>query len=212
MAPNFPIPPLGYDDDIVHPLDASLSSIEPTPNMQLQDIDFHHDVDWNEMFDILFDSEKEHLCCTDIEIKKEVVEFKPEVEERKKITISGEDTKSLSRDTISQYFYMPISQAAKELNIGLTLLKKRCRELGIGRWPHRKLTSLQTLINNVQELREEEGPLSDEKLMNVIEMLEKEKKLVEEMPDMELEYRTKRLRQACFKANYKKRKLMEQVF
>lgn len=56
----------------------------------------------------------------------------------------------LSRETISQYFYMPITQAAKELNVGLTLLKKRCRELGIQRWPHRKLMSLQTLINNVQ--------------------------------------------------------------
>ncbi|KAK8657690.1 hypothetical protein V6N13_035917 [Hibiscus sabdariffa] len=37
----------------------------------------------------------------------------------------------LSREVISHYFYMPITQAAKELNVGLTLLKKRCRELGI---------------------------------------------------------------------------------
>lgn len=59
-------------------------------------------------------------------------------------------TKMLTRKVISQYFYMPITQAAKELNIGLTLLKKRCRELGIRRWPHRKLMSLQTLIKNVQ--------------------------------------------------------------
>ncbi|GAU38729.1 hypothetical protein TSUD_208400 [Trifolium subterraneum] len=139
-----------YDDDIFHSLDASLS-IEPTPNMQLQlqDIDFD-DVNegflgWNEMFlnlnadadidfDTFFDSEKEYLCCTDIEIKKEVVE----------------------------------------------------------------------------EMGKKEGPLGDKELRNAIEMLEKEKKLVEEMPDMELEHRTKRLRQACFKANYKKRKLMEQ--
>ena len=56
----------------------------------------------------------------------------------------------LSREVLSQYYYMPITQAAKELNIGLTLLKKRCRELGISRWPHRKLMSLQTLIQNVQ--------------------------------------------------------------
>lgn len=57
---------------------------------------------------------------------------------------------ALSREVISEYFYMPITQAAKEMNIGLTLLKKRCREVGIRRWPHRKLMSLQTLINNVQ--------------------------------------------------------------
>lgn len=63
---------------------------------------------------------------------------------------SGSSARMLSRKTISQYFYMPISQAATELNVGLTHLKKRCRELGIQRWPHRKLMSLQTLIKNVQ--------------------------------------------------------------
>ncbi|XP_040988953.1 protein RKD1-like [Juglans microcarpa x Juglans regia] len=113
----------------------------------------------------------------------------------------------LSRKTISQYFYMPITQAAKELNVGLTLLKKRCRELGIRRWPHRKLMSLQTLINNVQVLGKEEGEESEAKLREAIEILEREKKLLEEIPDMQLEDNTKRLRQACFKANYKKRKL-----
>lgn len=59
-------------------------------------------------------------------------------------------SKMLTRELISKYFYMPITQAAKELNVGLTLLKKRCRDLGIRRWPHRKLMSLQTLIRNVQ--------------------------------------------------------------
>ncbi|CAN6585158.1 unnamed protein product [Malus baccata var. baccata] len=116
-------------------------------------------------------------------------------------------SKMLSRQTISQYFYMPITQAAKELNVGLTLLKKRCRELGIRRWPHRKLTSLQTLIRNIQELGKE-GEEGEEKLRNAIVLLEMEKKLLEEAPDMQLEDNTKRLRQACFKANYKKRKVM----
>ncbi|KAL9665721.1 hypothetical protein QQ045_000041 [Rhodiola kirilowii] len=116
--------------------------------------------------------------------------------------------KLLTRKMISQYFYMPITQAAKELNIGLTLLKKRCRELGIRRWPHRKLMSLQTLINNVQELGKEEGEGSEEKLKMAVEVLERERKLMEELPDMQLEDKTKKLRQACFKANYKKRKMM----
>lgn len=51
---------------------------------------------------------------------------------------------------IKQYFYMPITQAAKEMKVGLTILKKRCRELGIPRWPHRKMKSLRSLIRNVQ--------------------------------------------------------------
>ncbi|GMJ00005.1 hypothetical protein HRI_003669700 [Hibiscus trionum] len=111
----------------------------------------------------------------------------------------------LSRKVISQYFYMPISQAAKELNVGLTLLKKRCRELGIRRWPHRKLMSLRTLINNIQELQTEAG---EGKVREAVEVLERERKMLEEMPDMDMEYGTKRLRQACFKANYKKRRLV----
>lgn len=48
----------------------------------------------------------------------------------------------------------------------------------------------------------------EQKLKDVIKLLEKEKRKMEEIPDMELEEKTKRLRQACFKANYKRRRLM----
>lgn len=92
------------------------------------------------MIDELFDKEKLFMSCSDM--KREVMEFKTEVEDG--------SSKNLSRKIISQYFYMPITQAARELNVGLTHLKKRCRELGFRRWPHRKLMSLQTLINNLQ--------------------------------------------------------------
>ncbi|WOG99577.1 hypothetical protein DCAR_0518930 [Daucus carota subsp. sativus] len=112
----------------------------------------------------------------------------------------------LTKEEISKYFYMPITQAAKELNIGLTLLKKRCRELGIPRWPHRKLMSIQTLIRNVKELEKEED--GGEKLRQAVGMLEQEKKLLEKSPNLKLMENTKRLRQACFKANYKRRKNM----
>lgn len=59
-------------------------------------------------------------------------------------------SKALSMETISRYFYMPITQAAMDLDVGLTLLKRRCRELGFRRWPHRKLMSLLALISNVK--------------------------------------------------------------
>lgn len=70
--------------------------------------------------------------------------------ESKKVERSAKDEKVMTFEDVSRYFYMPITQAAKELNVGLTLLKKKCRELGIPRWPHRKMKSLQTLIKNVQ--------------------------------------------------------------
>ncbi|XP_042056070.1 protein RKD2-like [Salvia splendens] len=103
---------------------------------------------------------------------------------------------ALQLEEIQKYFDYPITRAAKELNVGLTVLKKRCRELHITRWPHRKIKSLKSLIHNVKELG----------LTNEIEMLEEHKKMVEMIPEMELTERTKKLRQACFKANYKKRK------
>ncbi|XP_059285714.1 protein RKD1-like [Lycium ferocissimum] len=127
------------------------------------------------------------------------------------ITEKGKQ-KMLSRDTISKYFYMPIIQAAKELNIGVTFLKIRCRDLGIRRWPHRKLMSLQTLIKNVKELKRGEGNGMEQKWKDVINLLEEEKKRMEEFPDMELEEKTKRLRQSCFKANHKRRRLMGMAY
>ncbi|KAH6758441.1 RWP-RK domain-containing protein [Perilla frutescens var. frutescens] len=112
-------------------------------------------------------------------------------------------SKKLSRERISKYFYMPITEAAREMKVGLTFLKKRCRELGIRRWPHRKLMSLQSLIKNVKEMGKEEGEVD---MREALRMLEQEKRLMEELPDIELETKTKRLRQACFKANHKNKR------
>ncbi|KAM5560652.1 protein RKD2-like [Rosa sericea] len=99
--------------------------------------------------------------------------------------------KMLSQETISQYFYMPITRAAKEMNVSVTTLKKRCRELGIHRWPCRKLNSVKNLEESIQEFGKNEEEL---------EFLEKERKMIEQVPDLQLEKKTKRLRHAYFKA------------
>ena len=108
---------------------------------------------WNEV-DAVFDSQKVFLFGNNEEsggIEKQMMEEDGKVNNQgREERINNSSCRTLSRKTISQYFYMPISQAATELNVGITLLKKRCREVGIRRWPHRKLMSLQTLINNVQ--------------------------------------------------------------
>ncbi|KAJ4909323.1 Protein RKD2 [Raphanus sativus] len=114
--------------------------------------------------------------------------------------------KALSMETISRYFYMPITQAATELDVGLTLLKRRCRELGFARWPHRKLMSLLALISKAK-LQKMEGGEKAGKLKNaLLEMLENRKRMIEENPDLEFDDKTKRLRQACFKATHKMKK------
>ncbi|XP_068340198.1 protein RKD2-like [Pyrus communis] len=73
----------------------------------------------------------------------------------------------LSKETISHHFYMPVSEAAQEMN-----------EVG-------------------------DGQLNGE-----VELLERERQLMEEFPDLQLEENTKRLRRAFFKAKYKKKRSM----
>ncbi|CAN6938523.1 hypothetical protein HID58_073253 [Brassica napus] len=115
-------------------------------------------------------------------------------------------SKALSMETISRYFYMPITQAAMDLDVGLTLLKRRCRELGFRRWPHRKLMSLLALISNVKERQKMQGGEKAGIFKNAVEILEDERRRIEENPDLEFSDKTKRLRQACFKATHKMKK------
>ncbi|XP_051136507.1 protein RKD2-like [Andrographis paniculata] len=196
MSPNIGSGELGFLDDMI------LGFPQPQPTLQQL---------------ILENSSINYMPTAPVEANRMMAPIEETIkqEDKKNLQKSKEPSKvsekssnRLSKEVISQYFYMPITKAACELNVGLTLLKKRCRELGIKRWPHRKLMSIQTLIKNVQELGrdEEEG-----KLKEYIGSLEHEKRLMEVVPDLQLEDKTKRLRQACFKANYKKRKLMGMV-
>lgn len=63
---------------------------------------------------------------------------------------SSEMNKELTFEQVSRHFSVPIKRAAREINVGVTILKKQCRRLGITRWPHRNVKSLQKLIDNVQ--------------------------------------------------------------
>ncbi|CAM0944199.1 unnamed protein product [Alopecurus aequalis] len=106
----------------------------------------------------------------------------------------------LTFELVSQYFCMPMKQAGEELNVGVTHLKRKCRELGIPRWPHRKVKSLETLIKNAQEL----GKPNIE-----VEKVQRKKLLIEERPGhVELDQEMKLLRQACFKEKFKRRRLV----
>ncbi|KAI3689423.1 hypothetical protein L2E82_47380 [Cichorium intybus] len=115
---------------------------------------------------------------------------------------------SLSREIIAEHFNEPIEKAAKELNIGTTQLKKRCRDLGIEHWPQRQLKSLQTLIDRVEEFGNEfsgAAGLSKDLLPN----LKREREAIMEGSQSGLTDGTKKLIQAGHKNEYKKRKFLE---
>ncbi|XP_030933460.1 protein RKD4 isoform X1 [Quercus lobata] len=134
-------------------------------------------------------------------------------EEEKGTSSRRKRTTLLELDEIQKHFDVPITKAAKEMNVGLTVLKKRCRQLNIMRWPHRKIKSLNSLIKNVQNKRLELELLVVEDLgfKREADILEDQKRLLEILPDTELTEEIKRLRQACFKANYKKKRMAIQA-
>lgn len=61
-------------------------------------------------------------------------------------------TQTLSLEELSPYFHLPINDAATELGICSTALKKICRSIGVKRWPHRKIKSLDNMIESLQNL------------------------------------------------------------
>ena len=50
----------------------------------------------------------------------------------------------------TQVYHLPIEEAAAALSIGTTVLKKFCRKFSVGRWPYRKLSSIDKLIEIVR--------------------------------------------------------------
>ena len=52
----------------------------------------------------------------------------------------------MSEKEISTQFHLPIILAAKKLGVCVTALKSRCRQLGISRWPFRKVRKVDNVI------------------------------------------------------------------
>jgi len=69
---------------------------------------------------------------------------------RKIVEGSASKNKTLNYEDMEKYFHLPINLAAKELGICMTVLKKHCRRFGIARWPHRRLKSLDNMVERLE--------------------------------------------------------------
>ncbi|GLC77773.1 hypothetical protein PLESTM_001141100 [Pleodorina starrii] len=84
--------------------------------------------------------------CMDAFVKQFVTEgfqlqkpdFRAEAPKRQALTRKAD----LTNKDISSFFHMPIKDASRELGLSTTYLKRICRQLGIPRWPYRKVASL----------------------------------------------------------------------
>jgi hypothetical protein len=60
----------------------------------------------------------------------------------------------LTVQDLSVHFNLPIADAAKKFGVCATVLKKICRSVGIPRWPYRKITSIDRMINTLENCLE----------------------------------------------------------
>jgi hypothetical protein len=70
----------------------------------------------------------------------------------KKKRATKEHVAKITLSDLVKYFDMPMLEASKNLKVGTTVLKRRCRELGLPRWPHRKIKSLDSLIHDLHQV------------------------------------------------------------
>jgi hypothetical protein len=56
------------------------------------------------------------------------------------------------RGKVQRAFHLPIAKAAPTLGLCVTVLKQRCRIVGIPRWPFRKVHSIEKLVASVEQV------------------------------------------------------------
>ncbi|KAL3527293.1 hypothetical protein ACH5RR_011949 [Cinchona calisaya] len=132
---------------------------------------------------------------------------------KKQKRAATKDIARLALEDLAKYFDVPIIEASKNLNVGLTVLKKKCREFGIPRWPHRKIKSLDSLIHDLQgevKRQQEEDEVAAMAVAKRQRMIESEKENIEKKPFLDIQRETKKFRQDIFKRRHRARALENQ--
>uniref|UniRef100_J3M0F4 RWP-RK domain-containing protein n=1 Tax=Oryza brachyantha TaxID=4533 RepID=J3M0F4_ORYBR len=150
-------------------------------------------------------------------------ELKPTVQKQRRA--KKKHIASITLVDIAQYFHLPIIEASRTLKIGVSILKRKCRQYNIPRWPHRKIKSLDSLIQDLEfvidddddtgdDVQKEKDKQTEEEKQEVIqaltrrkEMLETEKEAIQQVPAMDLKEETKQFRDDVFKRRHRAKKI-----
>eukprot|EP01117_Protostelium_nocturnum_P018454 TRINITY_DN7724_c0_g1_i2.p1 TRINITY_DN7724_c0_g1~~TRINITY_DN7724_c0_g1_i2.p1 ORF type:complete len:292 (-),score=74.61 TRINITY_DN7724_c0_g1_i2:41-916(-) len=92
------------------------------------------------------------------------------------------NAKNITFEELSTHFHKPINQVAKELGICATILKKICRRNGISRWPHRKIKSIDKMMENLSSYLGKH-PEEGEDIQREIKQLQSRKSEILNNPD-----------------------------
>ncbi|GIL63608.1 hypothetical protein Vafri_17643, partial [Volvox africanus] len=107
-------------------------------------------------------------------------------------------TNRITLEVLRSMFDFPVQEVVRALGISATDLKRRCRALGIQRWPQRKLMSLRRLAEAVEIDRE----VSEDQRKEMLERVARNRAEILADPDVELEACLKPVRQAHYKRNF----------
>lgn len=95
--------------------------------------------------------------------------------QRPSVGIQRERTANMGIADLAPYFHMKAEDASKMLNICPTTLKILCRKLELGRWPHRKVKSIDNRIRKLRKQMREKAEARDmHAIANLQEEIEKE--------------------------------------
>ncbi|KAL9654532.1 hypothetical protein ABK040_006597 [Willaertia magna] len=90
--------------------------------------------------------------------------------------------KEITFKDIQECFDLPIKEAADNLGISLTQLKRICREQNIPRWPFRKLQALKNKAQELLEVCEKSDELTRQRLKSKIDAIYDEINFIKEHP------------------------------
>eukprot|EP01120_Amphizonella_sp_Union-15-10_P015572 TRINITY_DN8043_c0_g1_i1.p1 TRINITY_DN8043_c0_g1~~TRINITY_DN8043_c0_g1_i1.p1 ORF type:complete len:227 (-),score=37.46 TRINITY_DN8043_c0_g1_i1:29-709(-) len=93
--------------------------------------------------------------------------------------MSSVHIRDFDSEDLSKYFHLPINVAAREIGVCATVLKKICRKNGIPRWPHRKIKSIDKMIETLKHsLQRGSTEEDDNRIRKEIKTLEEHKHYV----------------------------------
>mmetsp|Transcript_13587 Transcript_13587/g.26108 ORF Transcript_13587/g.26108 Transcript_13587/m.26108 type:complete len:309 (+) Transcript_13587:1-927(+) len=122
----------------------------------------------------------------------------------------------LTLEDIKPYFQLNIEDAAKALGVGLTMFKRKCRKVGIPRWPKRKLDSVCNLGGNLTSLSSNNDNAHDIEQRGKIQVgWQVCREMHEELlynPGVDFTSYFRTLRQQCFKLKYKSKRALQSKF